>query len=70
MGMQEMFKKVIMSNRGILIVYAILFFGWILNLVRLVNSDFKEPYRNEVIRAVGVVIVPIGCVAGYITIDD
>ena len=68
--MQEMFKKVIMSNRAILIVYAILFFGWILNLVRLANSDFIEPYNNEVIRAVGVVIVPIGCVAGYITIDD
>jgi len=65
-----MFKKIDMSNKGILIVYIIAFGGWILNLVRLANTDFDAPYRAEVFRTVGVVIPPVGCIIGYIDIKD
>ena len=44
--------------------------GWILNIVKFVNLDFKEPYKAEIVRAIGIPIAPLGGVVGYMTIDD
>ena len=44
--------------------------GWIINIVKFANTDFKEPYKAEIIRGVGIGIAPIGMVTGYIKIKD
>lgn len=52
---------------GIIIIFGI---GWILNIINFVKLDFKEPYKAEIIRGVGIPIVPIGGILGYLTIED
>jgi len=44
--------------------------GYIYNIVYLVNYSFKEPYRAEAIRTVGVIVPPLGAVLGYIHIPE
>lgn len=44
--------------------------GYIYNIVHLVHCDFKEPYKAEVIRTVGVIIPPAGAVVGYLDMPD
>lgn len=58
---------------AILVIVVILFalpVGWVLNLIHLVGSDFKAPYKNEIVRTIGVVVPPVGMVAGYVHIND
>lgn len=43
--------------------------GWIINLVKLTKLDFKQPYKAEVIRLVGIT-PPVGGIIGWIHIDD
>lgn len=47
-----------------------LIFGWCLNIYKFASCDFKEPYKEEIIRAVGIPIVPAGIIIGYMDIDD
>ncbi len=44
--------------------------GYIMNIVKLCRSDFEKPIKAEVIRGVGVVVPPVGAIAGYCTIQD
>lgn len=44
--------------------------GYVANIVRLCGCDFTDPWKAEIIRGVGVVIAPVGCVLGYIDIQD
>lgn len=44
--------------------------GWAANIVKLCNCDFKEPYKAEVIRLVGIPCIPVGIVCGYLEIED
>lgn len=44
-------------------------YGWIKNLIELTKLDFKEPYKAEVLRTVGV-STPLGCILGFINIKD
>ena len=53
-----------------LAVWGFLIIGWVLNVVKLVESDFEAPYKNEVIRTVGTFVPPIGGIAGWVDIDD
>ena len=53
-----------------LLVVLLLIVGWVMNLVAFCRCDFEAPYKAEIIRAVGVVVPPVGGVAGYIGIDD
>ena len=39
--------------------------GWVKNVVKLSECDFKAPYKAEVIHAVGI-IPPIGMVTGWL----
>ena len=34
--------------------------GWVMNLIALINCDFKSPYKAEAIRGVGVFVAPVG----------
>jgi hypothetical protein len=39
--------------------------GWIKDIIKLSNCDFKEPYKAEVIYGVGAVIPFVGAVTGW-----
>lgn len=54
---------------SVFIVIVLGFVGWCMNVYKLTQLDFEEPYRAEAIRAVGL-IPPIGAVTGYITIGE
>ena len=41
--------------------------GWVKNLVKLSNCDFKTPYKAEVIHAAGL-IPPVGMVTGWLDV--
>lgn len=45
-------------------------YGWIANVIYFANCDFEKPYKAEVIRGFGIVVAPVGVVAGYIDIKD
>lgn len=44
--------------------------GWFTNVLRFAKADFEEPYKNEIIRGIGIPFVPMGIVLGYCHIDD
>ena len=44
--------------------------GYIMNIVALCNCDFEPNYKAEVIRSIGIVVPPVGAVAGWIHIED
>lgn len=50
----------------IIAVYVLAFAGWCSNIVKLSNCDFERPYIEEVLRTIGVIIPPIGAIAGYV----
>lgn len=54
----------------IVIVWVVGLLGWVSNINQLIRCDFEKPYKAEVIRSIGVVVVPIGAVAGFFKIDD
>ena len=53
----------------VLIFVAPVFYGYGVNRYKFVTSDFEQPYRSEVVRGFGVVIPPIGVVAGYFDLE-
>jgi hypothetical protein len=49
----------------------VLFVGtlWVLNVVKLTESDFKAPFKKEIVHAIG--LVPPACiVTGWLNIAD
>lgn len=60
------------SGFSILIIgiYILAVWGYIANIYKLTDCDFDKPYKAEVIRVVGIVVPPVGCVTGFIHIDD
>lgn len=44
--------------------------GWVLNVVDFASCDFKPSYKVEVLRGVGIVVPPLGCVLGWIPMED
>lgn len=56
----------------ILVYFAVLLLGvvgWVKDVVKLVHTDFKSPYKAEVIYGVGAVS-PLGAITGWINIKD
>ncbi len=52
------------------LIVALAIGGWVANVVKLCQCDFDTPLKAEVIRGVGIVVVPVGIIAGYCTIED
>jgi len=40
--------------------------GWIMNLVAFIQCDFADPYKEEIIRGIGIVLAPMGAIVGFI----
>jgi hypothetical protein len=58
----------IIGFKGILIIFLLL--GWVLNIVKLTNTDFEAPYKTEVIRGVSIFVAPMGGIVGYLKIGE
>lgn len=52
----------------VVLVFGVL--GYACNIYQLCHCDFEAPVRAEVIRCIGIVVPPVGAVAGYIRIND
>ncbi len=50
-----------------LVVVVVVGTGWIKNIIKLSDCDFKAPYKAEVIHAVGI-IPPVGMITGWIDV--
>jgi len=43
--------------------------GWVKNLIKLSDCDFKAPYKAEIIHTVGI-IPPVGMVTGWLNVGE
>lgn len=43
--------------------------GYIANVYKLFKTDFQAPYKEEILRGVGVVVPPVGVVTGYLNLE-
>ena len=59
-------KTIIIIQIAIVIL---IFGGWTMNLIKLIDLDFEAPYKAEVIRTAGI-IPPVGAIVGWIEIKD
>lgn len=48
-----------------LLIIAVVGTGWVKNIIKLSNCDFKPSYKAEVIHAVGL-IPPVGMITGWL----
>lgn len=51
-----------------IVTAVVLTIGWAINLFKLIQCDFKPPYKAEIIRGAGVIIPPVGGIIGYLPI--
>lgn len=61
-------KKTILAL-FILIIFFASIIGWGKNIIKLFKADFEAPYKNEIIRTIGV-FTPLGCIVGFMDIND
>ena len=54
----------------VIIIGSICIAGWGMNIFKLVQCDFEEPYKAEVIRIIGVVVPPVGVVTGFLDLGE
>jgi hypothetical protein len=45
-------------------------FGWVNNIVHLCKADFEHPYKNEILRGIGIPGAPLGMVLGWLTFEE
>lgn len=68
-----MLKRIIFANIGAVIFFVVIVvlaaFGYGLNIYKLTQTDFKQPYKEEIVRTIGL-FPPIGIVIGYIDLED
>ena len=63
-------RKGLIGFGVLILVISALLIGWTMNVYKLAVSDFEPSYKEEVIRAIGVFVPPIGIVAGYINFEE
>lgn len=76
--MKKLYKKYALANLVTALLVLVLsvtimvapILGYGLNVVKLIDCDFKPSYKAEAIRTVGVFIPFVGMVAGYMDIED
>ena len=63
-------KQNAITNYTIIFVLLVLLFGYFANIYKLFfDNDFASPYKSEVIRAIGIPIVPVGMIIGWMKFD-
>ena len=65
------YKGVVMKLKNIFIIQIIILMivgvGWVKDIIKLTNCDFKPPYKAEVVYTIGLV-PPIGMVTGWLDV--
>lgn len=51
-------------------IFCVCIIGYCSNIYKLITADWKDPYKNEIIRAIGVPVAPIGVIVGYMDLED
>lgn len=64
---KERVKDFLSGAVGIIIII-VLGFGWLLNVYKLVHLDFRQPFKAEFVRIIG--LSPLGTIIGYMNITD
>ena len=54
----------------LLLFWLALISGYFMNIYKLVQCDFKPSYKAEVIRGIGIATGVVGCVVGWLDIED
>lgn len=62
-----MFLSNLLIGVTIVIIGAV---GWIANIYKLTKCDFKESYKSEILRGVGILVFPVGALFGYLKLKD
>ena len=52
--------------RYVLVLSLILLVLWVVNVLEFSKCDFQSPYQCEIIHGIGIVVVPLGWVFGFI----
>lgn len=52
-----------------IIILGIIGTGWVKNIIKLSDCDFKAPYKAEIIYGVGVIPI-VGMITGWLDIED
>lgn len=52
-----------------MIVGLIVVLGWWVNVFKFASSDFEAPFKPEIVRAVGVVVPPVGVAVGFVDLE-
>jgi len=57
---------------AILAIFLVIFCiaSYTANIVKFVKADFKEPYKTEVIRGIGIAFGPLGVMTGFMDIGE
>lgn len=55
---------------GFFVFYFACILGWIVNAARTTSCDYVAPYKCEVVRGLGVVVPPVGAIAGYLDLGE
>lgn len=42
--------------------YTYLFGSWIVNLIQFLQCDFQGPWKDEIVKGIGVLLFPANCV--------
>jgi prepilin-type N-terminal cleavage/methylation domain-containing protein len=50
---------------ALLVVGPACVFGWVNNIIKLAHTSFEPITGIAVLRVVGILVVPLGCVLGY-----
>lgn len=58
------------SNLVSIFIIILVCWGWVANVIKLVNLDFEAPYKAEIIRGIGVPVGALGVVLGFIDFDE
>lgn len=62
------------NARNLISIFYLLYFlgviGCVMNIYKLVTSDFEEPYKSEIVRGIGIPVFIVGAVIGWMDIGD
>jgi hypothetical protein len=53
-----------------LLIILFVFVMWIVNIVKLTDLDFEAPYKAEVVRTIGIPVVFMPVVTGFMDIGE
>lgn len=58
------------GSLGILLIIIICVGLWIMNIVKFCQCDFKEPYKTEIIRGIGIPVAFVGIIVAPMDLGE